>query len=970
MGVGASAGGLEAFSKLVRKIPVDTRLALVLVQHLSPTHESHLPQILGGATTLPIHEARDRMRLEPGHIYVIPADARMAVVDGRLKVGHRPTDHSQYTPIDHFFESLARGYQEHAVAVVLSGTASDGAAGLAAVKAAGGVTLVQDPGEAKFDGMPRAAIATGAVDLVLPVERLAVELTRLSDYPIVEASLGAATPGLASDGEHRPTADLRQLLEILRKTSDVDFTHYKEPTMMRRIHRRMALRRIVDLPAYVALLEGDPKEAADLYEDLLIHVTSFFREPEAFEALSKEVFPRLLAAHTDGPIRAWVPGCSSGEEVYSLAIALQETLGDRADSPPVQIFGTDVSQRMIDHARRGQFPEAIARAVGPARLRRFFTRVDGGYRISKVLRERCVFSRQDLTRDPPFSKLDLIVCRNLLIYLGYPLQRKVMAVFHYGLKPTGFLMLGRSETTAAYVDLFSMLDKKHKIYSRRGTAAVAEMQFGRVALPPAPAGALGPRLSRLGPARDQAGEGSGSAEVNRLILDRYGPPGVLVDGAFRIVRTRGRTGRYLELPAGEAKLDLLQMVRDGLVHGLRKALREAREQEAHVRKEGLQVQFDGESFAVNLDVTPIGSGAEQRFLVLFEQPGHPTRGERKKDRPPAGRSLRAATAAHLEKELAANREYLQAIIEDLEGANEELQSANEEILSSNEELQSTNEELDTAREELQSTNEELNTLNEELRNRNDELSLVNSDLLNLLGSVNIAIVMVGEDLKVRRFTPAAEKLLNLIPGDVGRPIGHIRPNVELSDVETLIGESISAVAAREREVTDAQGNVYSLRIRPYKSVDNRIDGAVLMLIDVSALKLARETGEAIMNSVGEPILMLNERLEIVRSNHAFREAFQVSAAETEGRFVYDVGAGQWDSPKLRTLLEEILPRRKNFEGFVVEREFPGLGRRKMVLDGRRIESGEPGGGVILLIIRDGVPSRTGAARAAQDVHEA
>jgi two-component system CheB/CheR fusion protein len=965
VGVGASAGGLEAFSKLVRKIPVDTRLALVLVQHLSPTHESHLPQILGSATTLPIHEARDRMRLEPGHIYVIPADARMAVVDGHLKVGHRPTDRSQYTPIDHFFESLASGYQERAIAVVLSGTASDGAAGLAAVKAAGGLTLVQDPGEAKFDGMPRAAIATGAVDLVLPVERMAAELTRLCDDSFVQSSFGAATPGLAPDGEHPPTADLRQLLQILRKTSDVDFTHYKEPTMMRRIYRRMALRRIVDLPAYVALLEADPKEAGDLYEDLLIHVTSFFREPEAFEALSKEVFPRLLAAHTDGPIRAWVPGCSSGEEVYSLAIALQESLGDRADSPPVQIFGTDVSQRMIDHARRGQFPEAIARAVTPGRLRRFFTRVDGGYRISKILRERCVFSRQDLTRDPPFSKLDLIVCRNLLIYLGYPLQRKVMAVFHYGLKPTGFLMLGRSETTAAYADLFSMLDKKHKIYSRRGTAAVAEIPFGRVALAPPSPGALRTRPSRLAPGREQAGEGSASAEVNRLILDRYGPPGVLVDGAFRIVRTRGRTGRYLELPAGEARLDLLQMARDGLVHGLRKALREAQEKEAHVRKEGLQIQFDGESLAVNLDVTPIGSGAEQRFLVLFEEPVHPARGERKRAR--AGRSERAGTAAHLEKELAANREYLQAIIEDLEGANEELQSANEEILSSNEELQSTNEELDTAREELQSTNEELNTLNEELRTRNDELSQVNGDLLNLLASVNIAIVMVGEDLKVRRFTPAAEKLLNLIPGDVGRPIGHIRPNVELSDVETLIGESISAVAAREREVTDGQGNVYSLRIRPYKSVDNKIDGAVLMLIDVSALKLARETGEAIMNSVGEPILMLNERLEIVRSNHAFREAFQVSAAETEGRFIYDVGAGQWDSPKLRTLLEEILPRRKNFEGFVVEREFPGLGRRKMVLDGRRIESGEPGGGVILLIIRDGLPNRTDAARG---IHEA
>jgi len=812
--------------------------------------------------------------------------------------------------------------------------------------------------------MPRAAIATGAVDLILPVERMAAELTRLCQPPFAPS---AAAP--STEGEPQPPPDLRRLLQILRQTSGVDFTHYKEPTMMRRIHRRMALRRIGAFPAYVALLESDPKEAGDLYEDLLIHVTSFFREPEALEALSAEVFPRLLDAHSDGPLRAWVPGCSSGEEVYSLAIALQEFLGDSAEQPAVQIFGTDVSQRMIDQARRGQFPEAIARAVGPARLRRYFTHVEGGYRISKALRERCVFSRQDVTRDPPFSKLDLIVCRNLLIYLGYPLQRKVMAVFHYGLKATGFLMLGRSETTAAHANLFSMVDKKHKIYAKRGASPVVEMQFGGAALPVPPPEASRPRSSLAPVGREQGGPGEAGAgaEINRVILDRYGPPGVLVDGAFRIMRTRGRTGRYLELPAGEAKLDLLQMARDGLVHGLRKALRDARDSGEHVRKEGLQLQSDGEIFAVNLDVTPLGAGAEQRFLVLFEELAPLARGARPKRRTSPKQSGPAATVARLEKELGANREYLQSIIEDLEGANEELQSANEEILSSNEELQSTNEELDTAREELQSTNEELNTLNEELRTRNDELSRANGDLLNLLASVNIAIVMVDEDLKVRRFTPAAEKLLNLIPGDIGRPIGHVRPNIDLPAVEALISESISAVAPREREVLDDQGNAYSLRIRPYKTVDNKIDGAVLMLIDVSALKLARDTGEAIMNSIGEPILMLNERLEIIRANHAFREAFQVSAPETEGRFIYDVGGGQWDSPKLRTLLEEILPRRKNFEGFTVEREFPGIGRRKMVLDGRRIESGEPGGGVILLIIREGLPNRAERARAAGDV---
>ncbi len=952
VGVGASAGGLEAFSKLLQKIPPDTRLAVVLVQHLSPTHESHLAEILGGAGRFPIIQARDGMEIQPSHVYVIPPAARMGIANGKLQVGERPRDKSRYTPIDYFFRAMAAHFQERAIAVVLSGTASDGALGLAAVKGAGGITFVQEPTEAKFDSMPRAAIAAGAADAVLPVQRIAAELVRLCTHPFLLDSRAQAAP----EGDQPPTS-LRQIFEILRKTSGVDFTHYKLPTILRRIHRRMALHRLVDLESYTNILEKQPPEVEELYEDLLIHVTSFFREAEAFTALQDGIFPKLLEAREgDGPIRAWIPGCSSGEEVYSLAIALSEFLGRRSDSVPFQIFGTDVSQRMIDRARAGLYPESAGLDIGPSRLRHFFTLADGTLRINKGLREHCIFSRQDLTRDPPFSKLDLIICRNLLIYLGYPLQRRVMTVFHYGLKPTGFLMLGRSETTSAHADLFRLVDKKQRIYVKKPAVVTSQLDFS--AATPVAVLPERPRSTRLAPARE---DGAG-AEVNRLILDRYGPPGVLVDSDFHIIRTRGRTGRYLELSSGEAKLDLLKMVREGLLYALRTALREARTRNTRVRKENLHVRSDGATHVVNVDVTPVGTGPERRFLVLFEEPT-PGRGAASASRitrgskaaKPSAVPKSSETIKQLETELVANREYLQSIIEDLEGANEELQSANEEILSSNEELQSTNEELDTAREELQSTNEELNTLNEELRSRNEELSHANGDLTNLLASIHIAVVMVTTDLRIRRFTPAAEKILNLIPGDLGRPIAHIKPNIRCSNLEELIADAIQTVSVQEREVTDLQGNLYALRIRPYKSVDSRIDGAVLTLIDLSTSKVGRKLSEAIFDDAIEPIVLLDERLRVVRTNVALQKMFGVSAGEAELR-VLDI-LGREHQHDLTHTLNEIVSARTPSAELALDGTGTDAGPR-FKLRIKRIES-DDGGGTRLLIMIHGAREERG-----------
>ncbi|HEX4406540.1 MAG TPA: chemotaxis protein CheB [Polyangia bacterium] len=959
VGVGASAGGLDAFSALLRRIPVDARLAVVLVQHLSPKHKSHLPKLLENATTLPIRQAKDRMRIEPGHVYVIPPDARMSVIDGKLRVGRRPSDASQYTPLDHFLRSLADVYVERSIAVVLSGTASDGAAGVTAVKAAGGITFAQDPEEAKFDGMPRAAIATGAIDLVLPTARIAAELVRLSRHPFLLAER-AAPEGRQTDATDEgaaaadPSVSYHEVFGALKKVMGVDFTHYKLPTISRRIQRRMVLRRTPDLAAYVRLLQSQRDEVEALYEDLLIHVTSFFREPEAFDVLKTRVFPKLLAAReADAPIRIWVPGCSSGEEVYSVAIALTELLDARGEIVPFQIFGTDVSQKMIDKARAAVYPTATTRDLDPGRLRRFFSEVDGGFRITKTIRERCVFSRQDLTRDPPFSRLDLVVCRNLLIYLGYPLQRKVMAVFHFGLRASGFLMLGRSETTAAHDGLFALYDKRFKIYEKKTGAFKAPLDLSGGDLKLAPPEAR-PSSSKSGPTGLR--EDSATNEMSRLLVDRYGPPGVLVDRDLRVVRTHGRTGRYLELPTGEAKLNLLQMVRPGLLFGVRAAVREAQKGGVRVRKEGLEVRADGDAFAVDVDVTPVGSGTARHLLVLFEEPSAAATSAPVSKSTGRRRGVMltspADTVKRLEAELIANREYLHTIIEDLETANEELQSANEEVLSSNEELQSSNEELETAREELQSSNEELSTVNEELQSRNEEMSRVNDDLLNVLANIRVAIVMVSSDLRIRRFTPAAEKMLNLIPTDVGRPIGHVKPNIDAPNLEATIVEVIRSVSPRELEVSDPEGNAYSVQIRPYRSLEGKIEGAVLTVVDVAALRVARECAEAIMGSVSEPVLLLDASLRVMHANPAFYEAFRTTRAETDGTFIYDLGNGQWDVADLRTLLQDVLPARKNFAGFVIEHAFPSIGRTRMVVDGRRIESSNAADGVILLIMRE------------------
>ncbi len=825
--IGASAGGLEAYTKLQQNLPVDTGMAFVLVQHLDPRHVSLLPGLLSRTTAMPVAEVKDGMRLEPDHIYVSPPNYGLALLHGVLHL--LPRDgHGKHLPIDDFMRSLADDQKNNAIGVILSGTASDGTLGLKDIKAAGGITFAQSEGSAEYGGMPHSAIAAGHVDFILTPEGIAEKLARLAHHPYL-------LPDLLDKQEAMPAGsgdNLSKIFILLRARTGNDFTYYKHSTLRRRIHRRMVLHQLERMEDYIKLLQKQPAELDALFQDILINVTSFFRDPETFEALKQEVFPRLTEKRaSDLPLRIWVPGCSTGEEPYSLAIALTEFLGDRAPGAAVQIFATDIDDKAVDKARRGIYPESIVEDVSPQRLQRFFIKTTGGYQISKTIRDMCIFALQNVVKDPPFSRLDLILCRNLMIYLGSMLQQKVLHTFHYALRPNGFLMLGTSETTGALADLFALVDKKSKIYVKKTAALRASYDFTAPPHSILPLAAEKPDSVRGPSALDI------QHEAERAILDAYGPPGVIINQEMQILQFRGQTGPYIEPAPGGASLNLLKMARQDLALELREMLHQAIGSKTTVRKENIHTRHGGSSQTLNLQVIPLQGTemAEHCFLVLFEPASDVRGGKRKSDGPavsatPDARDLKIH---ELESELLTSRQYLQSIIEEQETTNQELQSANEEIQSANEELQSTNEELETAKEELQSTNEELATINEEHEIHNQELIRANNDLTNLLANADLAVLILSEDLRIRRFTPKARTLLNLIDTDIDRPIGNIRPNVNVPDLEKRALEVIDTMSPQSLEVQDNQGRWYELRIRPYKTMEQRIQGVVAVFIDIT-----------------------------------------------------------------------------------------------------------------------------------------
>ena len=960
VGIGASAGGLEAFSQLLGHLPDQPGMAFVLIQHLDPKHESHLSELLARSTRMPVLEATNGLPVEPDHVYVIPPNAEMEIARGHLRVTPRPETSARHLSVDHFMRSLAQEQRIHAIGVVLSGTGSDGTLGLCEIKDVGGITFVQDEASARHSGMPRSALDCGCADFVLAPDAIAQRLAEIGRHPYL-----AADP--VSEEEADAEEQFRNILATVRNVTGLDFSHYRDTTVRRRISRRMALHTQPSLSNYVQLLREDRSEVEALYRDLLINVTSFFRDPEMFEELRERIVPQILKdrPHSE-PIRIWVPGCSTGQEAYSFAMMFAECLDGRPYRQPIQIFATDVSDLMsIEKARAGVYPETIEGELSPQRLRRFFRKEDHLYRVEKSLRDSCTFARQNLIVDPPFSHMDLISCRNVLIYMAPTLQKRVLPIFHYALNLPGFLVLGSAETVGESTDLFDPIDRAHKIYSKKPATSRPHFQLPFDVHRPMPTPAF--RANAQGPLPSDF-----HREADRVTLGRYAPPGVLVNENLEILQYRGRTGPYLESPPGEPTANLLKMAREGLFLDLRVAVGGAKERGAEVLREGILVKDGNGSRKINLRVIPVKpSGTSERcYLILFEEPVKPEP-EGSASTEPVGADSGTSSetdrdATRLRHELSATKEFLQSLVEQQDAANEELRSANEEILSSNEELQSTNEELETAKEELQSTNEELTTVNEQLHHRNLELNLITNDLSNLLASTKIPVVMVGSDLRVRRLTPTVRGIMNLLPTDVGRPIGDINPNLDVPPLETLIAGVIERVDVVEQEVQDRDGRWWILRIHPYRTSDNKVDGAVLILLDIDRVKRAqreiievresRDYARAIVETVREPLVVLDDGLQVEMANSAFYRTFGVSPEGTEGTLIYDLHDGQWNIPELRRHLEEVLPEKKSFEGVEIEHIFPSLGPRTMILNARGVYR-ENHAALVLLAIEDVTESR-------------
>lgn len=926
VGVGASAGGYEAFSQLLAEMSPASGMAIIFVQHLDPGHESKLASLLSHATSMPVVEITQRARIEPNHVYVIPPAFTLTISNGILQLMARRRTAGMHLPIDTFFESLAQDQGERAVGVVLSGNGVDGTNGLMQVKAHGGITFAQDEGSAKFHGMPGNAWRAGCVDFVLHPKAIAKELHRISRaLPVRRRKQDKLdSPQLEKD------AELTRIFGLLRVLTGVDFSLYKLTTLRRRITRRMVLKKMHHLRDYLKFLQQNPAEVDLLFNDILINVTGFFRDPPAFAALKKKVFPRIVKHRPAGsPIRVWVPGCSTGEEVYSLAICLHEFLGKNVNAKSIQIFGTDISEAVVNRARLGIYPESISTQVPPDRLRRYFNRTDHGYQISKFIRDLCIFAKQNVAEDPPFSKLDLISCRNLLIYLGPVLQKKVMPIFHYSLRAGGFLLLGSSETIGSFSYLFSLLDKKNKVYCRIEAPSRPDLEF----FPSAASELMDPKPVRP---KEELSQFDLQRRADEILLSQYTPGGVVVNSRMEVLHFRGKTGYYLEPTPGTASLNLLKMVREELVLDIRTAFAQALKANVPVRKDPIRIRYNGHYREVTLEVVPFkASPAAERFcLVLF----HDTLGVLEEQESARPRSVSVQQQAQreirrLREENAQTKESLQTIIEEQEATNEELKSANEEIQSSNEELQSTNEELETAKEELQSTNEELTTLNEELQNRNSELSQANNDLNNLIGSFNMPMLMLGNDLSIRRFTPLAEKIFNLIPSDVGRRISDINPNITFRHLDNIVSEVIETLNTREIEVQDAEGRWFSMRVRPYRTSENKIEGAVLVLVDIGDIRQAIDEMTELSPA---PMLILTDQLKVSKANDAFCQFFDLTPEEIEGRPMLEIGNGAWNVPGFKVLLDQVLPENKRVELYRVENEFPKIGHRNILVSARRL----------------------------------
>ncbi len=840
VGIGASAGGLAAFEAFFSALPDNTEsgMAFVLVQHLDPNHKSILTDLIRRYTQMSVYEVKDGMVVQPNCVYVIPPNHDMILEYGTLQLLKPAEPRGHRLPIDLFFRSLAQSKQELAIGIILSGTGSDGTLGVRAIKAEGGMMMVQSPESSEYDGMPRSAVATGLVDYILTSEEMPTQLI----------AYGAQAFGKKPYTIPKAEDAMKKIFNILRTQTGHDFSHYKQNTIIRRIERRMAVHNLKSVDEYVRYLQQKPAEVDALFHDLLIGVTSFFRNPAAFDVLQKIVIPLLFSGKPpDSVIRIWVPGCYTGEEAYSIGILLQEQAEMLKQIFKIQIFATDIDSRAIAQARIGTYPASISADLSPERLERFFTQdAEGNYRIRKSIRDMIVFSEQDIIKDPPFSKLDLLSCRNVLIYMDGELQKKLIPLFHYSLNPEGFLFFGPSETVGEFENLFDTLDRKSKLYQKRNVSS-GHPTIGTLI------------SSKLESRETQRPSGKASVEskhqlrelTEQTMLQYYAPVSVLINQRGEILYLHGRTGMYLEPAPGEAGLNILKMAREGLRQELTTDLYKAAANKEPVFHPGLRVKTNGDFTTVNLALRPVETGPEAAagqnlFLITFEEAKN-SKQSQIKDTTGAGETVCESAMEDdlrilaLKRELQIKEEHLKAYNEELETSNEELKSSNEEMQSINEELQSTNEELETSKEELQSVNEELATVNTELQNKVVDLSQAINDMNNLMSGTGIGTIFVDYQLRILRFTPAVTQIINLIPTDVGRPVGHIVSNLMGYDrlIED-IKEVLNTLTPKDIEVQTQKGAWYLLRIRPYRTLENVIKGAVITFTDITEMKRARE----------------------------------------------------------------------------------------------------------------------------------
>lgn len=921
VGIGASAGGLEALEAFFRAMPPDAGVAFVLVVHLDPTHVSILPELLQKHTQMPVCQASDGGKVEPNHVYVIPPNKDLKIMNTRLLLMEPSQPRGANLPIDSFFRSLAQDQGRNAVCIILSGTGSDGTLGVKAVKGEIGMVMVQDEESAKYEGMPRSAIRTGLADYVMPPNEMPRQLIKYISHA---AQSGA--PMISAD-EGRVPAALQKIFVVLRTHTDHDFSHYKKNTICRRIERRMNVHQIDDIAEYVRYLQESDREVSVLFKELLIGVTNFFRDREAFDALRDRVLPKLLAEKpNEYAIRVWVPGCASGEEAYSAAIVLHECMERMGRHFHVQVFATDIDEDAIDVARGGVYPESIAVDVEPERLKRYFSKEDDGqYRVRKLIREMLVFAPQNVIKDPPFTKLDLLCCRNLLIYMDGELQKKLLPVFHYSLKPDGILFLGSSETIGGATELFATVNKKWKIFRRKPatTGVYPVLDF------PAPNDSYAARDLAVPETVQRAEELSALQLVETILRQSDMPPCAIVNDAANVVYVHGRTGKFLELAEGKASVNIVEMARHGLKAELAAGIRQVATRAEEVVIRGLAVDHNGGKANVDVTIRPIleHSPMHGLMMVLFEEISPDMKAAKPKPKRKVVKR-QAKSNEELIKELQYTKETLQTTVEELETSNEELKSTNEELQSTNEELQSTNEELETSKEELQSLNEEAATVNAELQARIDELSKANDDMKNLLDATEIATVFLDTELRVRRFTLKATEIIPLEASDVGRPIAHLASKLPDLNIAACGEKVLADLAAQKHEVTCSEGRHYLAKLRPYRTVANVIDGVVVTFEDVSELVHAHSMS----------------RLAIVvqDSNDA------ITLQDRDGRIIaWNRGAeamyGYSQNEALNMNVVDIVPEGKKSEALtIIKRAFdgetiPSFQTQRVTKDGRTLD---------------------------------